>query len=183
MANDRSEAPGSSENGGGAPRDRRATHRAALEIPAVLHVGTRHVDCSIRNLSREGIALAVKESVAPGMVVRVVFRLPNARQLVEVAGVLVRTGGGRSENVVGLQFIEPNADAVRVIDTFVARNRSDLPFSERPPEAPTAPGVEVVDSRPTESLEGLYKRAVSDVAEKGGKRRGLFARWRRRGKS
>lgn len=179
--------------GGGAagparPRDRRATHRAAIEIPAVLRVGNRNLDCSIRDLSTKGIALSLKESVAPGMVVRVVFRLPNARQPVEVAGVLVRQVGGRMESTVGLEFIDPGADALRDIRTFVERNRSDLPFSrrERGPgkTGPDTARVVVGESGGSAaSLRGLYRKAVDDVAEKGGERRGLLARWLRRGGS
>ncbi len=160
-----------SGQGASAPRDRRASHRAAIEIPAALHIGSRRIDCSIRNLSAQGIALAIRESVAPGMVVRVVFRLPNARQPVEVAGVLVRSVGGRDGNTLGLEFIEPDADTVRTIKTFVARNRTDRPFSRA-----DGPG------RAGDALEGLYERAVSEVAEKTGKRRSLFDRWKRRGK-
>ena len=164
--------------GAGAPRDRRASHRAAIEIPATLHIGSRRIDCSIRNLSTQGIALAIRESIAPGMVVRVTFRLPNARQPVEVAGILVRSVGGRGGSTLGLQFIEPDADAVRTIRTFVTRNRSDRPFSLAAGRgAGGGRGRAVGDP-----LEGLYKRAVSEVAEKTGKRRGLLDRWRRRGK-
>lgn len=162
----------------GAPRDRRATHRAAIEIPAVMHVGTRVVDCSIRNLSTQGIALAIGESVAPGMVVRVVFRLPNARQPVEVAGVLVRTVGGLDDSTIGLQLIEPSADSVRVLETFVARNRSDQPFSLGRADGRRAAGAD--RSKSGARLDGLYKKAVDEVAEKPGKRRGLFARLRGR---
>ena len=85
-------------SGAGAPRDRRATSRAAIEIPAVLHVGTQELACSVRDLSIKGIALTLKESVAPGMVVRVVFRLPNSRQPVSVSGTLTRQSGSRSES-------------------------------------------------------------------------------------
>lgn len=172
---------GSSARPGGAPRDRRATHRAAIEIPASIHLGSRRIGCSIRNLSAQGIALTSRESVAPGMVVRVVFRLPNARQPLDVAGVLVRSVGGRDGATVGLQFIEPDADAVRAIETFVARNRSDRPFSGGGGAAAPAKDGGGRERR-ADPLAGLYKRAVSEVAEKSGKRRGLFARWRRRGK-
>lgn len=166
---------------GGLPRDRRATARADIEIPAVLRVGTRDVACTIRNLSTQGIALAVTESVAPGMVVRVVFRLPNARQPIEVSGILVRIDGGRLLGTVGLQFIEPGADSVRDISTFVTRNRSDLPFSGRPAGARKSGRPDKSESGA--SLGGLYKRAVKEVAEKRAKRGGLFARWRDRLKS
>lgn len=113
------------------------------------------------------------------MVVRVVFRLPNSRQPLDLAGVLVRSVGGRDGATLGLQFIEPDADAVRAIDTFVARNRSDRPFS-RAGAGPAKDGGG--RDRAADPLEGLYRRAISEVAEKTGKRRGLFARWRRRGK-
>ena len=178
MTSGSSRDPSPPGTGAAAPRDRRVTHRAAIEIPAVLHVGTREVDCSIRDLSSRGIALALKESVAPGMVVRVVFRLPNSRQPVQVSGVLVRTGGGRQDSTVGLQFIEPDADSVRVIDTFVARNRSDQPFSRDRARGPGATSADKSESGAP--LEGLYKKAVTEVGEKTGKRRGLFDRWRRR---
>ena len=173
------DGPGNDAGSGGrrpaGPRDRRATHRAAIEIPAVLQVGNRDIHCSIRDLSTQGIALALKESVAPGMVVRVVFRLPNSRQPVEVTGVLVRSAGGRTDNTVGLQFVQPDADSVRVIETFVARNRSDRPFSRgRGPDT-----ARVQTSESAASLKGLYQAAVDDVVEKPGKRRGLLARWRR----
>jgi hypothetical protein len=181
MASTSSKGTGPPGTGSGAPRDRRATHRAAIEIPAILHVGTREVACTVRDLSRQGIALVVKGSVAPGMVVRVGFRLPNSRQPVEVSGVLVRTDGGRHHSTIGLQFIEPNADAVRVIDTFVDRNRSDRPFSRRPARGRRLAGVDTSESGA--ALDGLYKKAVSDIDEKGGRRRGLFARWLHRAKS
>lgn len=177
MASGSAKGPGGPRTAVGAPRDRRATHRAAIEIPAVLHVGTREVGCSIRNLSAQGIALALPESVAPGMVVRVVFRLPNSRQPVEVAGVLVRTVGGQHESTVGLQFIDPSADAVRVIDTFVARNRSDQPFSRERPSG--RPAAEDEGNKSGARLEGLYKKAVDEVADKPGRRRGLFDLWRK----
>lgn len=167
-----------SGQGTGTPRDRRARHRAAIEIPAALHIGNRRIDCSIRNVSTQGIALAIREGVAPGMVVRVVFRLPNARLPVDVAGVLVRSGGGRGGSTLGLQFIEPDADAVRTIETFVARNRSDGPFA-RAAGRGTAEGGR---GRTGDPLKGLYEKAVSEVAGKASKRRGLLDRWWRRGK-
>ena len=163
------------------PRDRRATHRAAIEIPAVLDLGTRQVHCTIRDLSVQGIALSLRESIPPGMVVRVVFRLPNARQPVEVTGVLVRASGGRAEGTVGLQFVQPSADSVRAIETFVARNRSDRPFSgaARGGRAP----AEVERKGKGDSLSGLYRKAVDDVAAAEKRQRGFFARWRRGGRS
>ena len=169
-------SPGAS-GGPGGPRDRRTTHRAAIEIPAILHMGGRRVDCSLRDLSTRGIALAMRESLAPGMVVRVAFRLPNARQPVEVAGVLVRQAGGRDDGTVGLEFVEPDADTMRIIETFVDRNRSDRPFSHRRLDGPDTERVEV--SEDAARLRGLYRKAVDDVAEKP-KRRGLLARWRQR---
>ena len=182
------ERPGGAGSGPGAggaepsrPRDRRATHRAAIEIPAVLDLGTREVHCTIRDLSVQGIALSLKESIPPGMVVRVVFRLPNARQPVEVTSVLVRASGGREEGRVGLQFVQPNADSVRAIETFVARNRTDRPFSgaTRGGRAP----AEAARQGSGDSLSGLYRKAVDEVATAEKRQRGFFARWRRGGKS
>ncbi len=161
------------------PRDRRATHRAGIEIPAVIQLGMREVACSVRDLSTRGISLVVKESLAPGMVVRAVFRLPNARRPVEVTGVLVRQAGGRDKTTVGLQFVEPDADSVRIIRTFVGRNRSDRPFS-RGGGRDTA---RIEAGKSAASLQGLYEKAVDDVGEKGRKRRGFLARWLHRGGS
>lgn len=172
------QGPDGPGGGAGAPRDRRASHRAAIEIPAALHLGSRRIDCSIRNLSAQGIALSIRESVAPGMVVRVVFRLPNARQPLEVAGVLVRSIGGRDGSTLGLQFIEPDADAVRAIETFVARNRSDGPFSRGGARGAAGGGR----GRAGDRLERLYEKAVSEGAETSGKRWSLLERWRRRGR-
>lgn len=162
------EAPGPKR-----PRDRRATHRAAIEIPAVLHVGTREVGCSIRDLSTRGIALVVRESLAPGMVVRVGFRLPNSRQAIDVAGVLVRAAGGRGQSTLGLEFVEPDADTVRTIRTFVERNRSDSPFSQRRRRGPDT--LRVTHREQAEALRGIYQKAVGDKA-KTGKRRSLLDR-------
>ena len=163
--------------GSARPRDRRGTPRAAIEIPAVMRVGGREVNCSIRDLSTGGIALAVRESVAPGMVVRVVFRLPNARQPVEIAGTLVRRVGGPSGSRVGLEFVEPDPDALRAIETFVQRNRSDRPFSRGADGPDTS---QVTASEDAAALRGLYQRAVDEVIDVPGKRRGLFDRFRRR---
>ena len=41
----------------------------------------------------------------------------------------------------------------------------------------------IVVSEEAGSVRGLYREAVDDVAEKGGKRRGLLARWLRGGDS
>ena len=135
------------------------------------------MNCTVRDLSTHGIALTLRESLAPGMVVRVAFRLPNSRQPVEVAGVLVRQAGGREEGTVGLEFVQPNADTMRVIETFVDRNRSDRPFFRRRLDGPDTKRVEV--SEDAARLRGLYQQAVDDVAERP-KRRGLLDRWRRR---
>ena len=161
------------------PRDRRGTHRAAIEIPAVMRIGGREVSCSIRDLSTGGIALAVRESVAPGMVVRIIFRLPNARQPVEISGTLVRRVGGPGESLVGLEFVEPDPDALRIIETFVLRNRSDRPFSRGADGPDTS---RVAASEDTAALRGLYQKAVDEVIDKPGKRRSLFHRFRRRRK-
>lgn len=179
--------PNSVGNGPGAgappraPRDRRATHRAAIEIPAVLNLGTREVHCTIRDLSVQGIALSVKESIPPGMVVRITFRLPNSRQPVEVTSVMVRASGGGAESTIGLQFVQPNADSVRVIETFVDRNRSDRPFSGAARGGRAR--VEGERQGTGDSLSGLYRKAVDEVAAAKKRRRGFFARWRRGGKS
>ncbi len=180
MSNDSTKGHGASGGRSGAPRDRRATPRAAIEIPAVLKMGSREVPCTIRDLGSQGIAVAVRESVVPGMVVRVAFRLPNARQPVEVAAVPLRSDGGRGEGRVGLSFIDPDPDAVRAIETFVARNRSDQPFSRRRAAAVGTAGAGASESG--QSLDDLYDRAVSAVDEKVDKRPGLFERWRRRGR-
>jgi hypothetical protein len=167
----------------GAPRDRRGGPRAAIEIPAVLHMGTRALACSIRDVSIQGIGLAVGESVAPGMVVRIVFRLPSSPQPIEVAATLARVAGSRNERVVGLQFVEPSADALHAIGTFVSRNRSDQPFSHRRRAADGGAGAEADESDSSASLAKLYERAVSDVENKPPKRGGLLDRWLRRDKS
>jgi hypothetical protein len=180
MSNDSTKGRGAPGGRSGAPRDRRATHRAAIEIPAVLKMGAREVHCTIRDLGSQGVAVAVRESIAPGMVVRVVFRLPNARQPVEVAAVPLRSDGARREGRVGLSFIDPAPDAVRAIETFVARNRSDQPFSRRRAAAAGTPGAGTSESG--HLLDELYNRAVSEVDEMGSRRPGVFERWRRRGR-
>ena len=179
MASDPSKQSNPSTTGGDAPRDRRQTPRAALGIPGVLGVGTRQVGCSILDMSRQGIALVVKETVASGMVVRLNFRLPNSHRPVEVAGVLVRSNRGQDGTTVGLQLIEPDADALRVIDMFVARNRSDRPFSGVGDHGADE-SADASQSERDESLEGLYQEAVSGVSKNTEKRRGFFARWFRR---
>ncbi len=147
----------------------------------MLHGGTGEVACSVRDLSTRGMALVLKQGLAPGMVVRVSFRLPNARQPLEVAGVLVRAAAELGNSTVGLQFVEPDADVLRAIETFVRRNRSDRPFSRRRWSGPdTGP---VVTSGSAASLRGLYKKAVAEVGKKDGRRRGLLGRWLRRDRS
>ena len=178
MASDSTKRPGAPAAGSNGPRTRRVAHRAAIEMPAVLRLGTRDVHCRIHDLSTQGVGLEVKESLAPGMVVRVVFRLPNARQPIEITAVPVRSHGGGREAVLGLKFVEPGPYAVRAIETFVARNRSDQAFSRR-----RQAGTPVASPDRSESgaaLDDLYREAVSEVAEKKDRRGGLWRRWLRR---
>lgn len=178
MTSDRAEGSGGGPPRRAAPRDRRAANRAAIEIPAQLRVGTRELPCTLRDVSLEGIALNIGENIAAGMVVQVAFRLPNSRQPLEVACAPVSSEGGRQRGVLGLRFVDPTPEVQRVIGTFVERNRSDLPFSRRPParSVPAGGGREGAG----EVLDDLYQRAVHEVGEKRDERRGLFARWRRR---
>lgn len=166
----------------GRPRDRRTTHRAAIEIPAVLRVGDRRVTCTVRDLSTTGISLTTGERLAPGIVVRVAFRLPNARVPVEVSGSLVRQSGSRAESTVGLRLVEPDAETMRTIKTFVSRNRSDRPFSRRPGGSGRPDPGELEISDGEAELRGLYRRAVDGVGKKPQGRRGLLDRLLRRGR-
>ena len=143
----------------------------------MLRVGERAVDCKIQDISTRGVALAIRGGLPPGMAVRVVFRLPNARQPLEVAGVVVRQAGARTKSTVGLELVDPDADTVRAIETFVARNRSDRPFS-RDREGPDTDRIQVAED--AAALRGLYREAVDQGAEQRGGRWRLFDRWRRR---
>lgn len=163
-----------------APRDRRATHRAAIDIPAVLHLGEEEFPCTILDLSVQGMAVSHKGGVPADAAVRLVFRLPNARQPLEVAGIVLRREPGTRSATLGIRLILPSEQVTAAIETWVSRNRSDRPFS-RPGGGGATAGAD-----PTErdgDLAALYRSAVDGSAKKDGRRGGLFGRWRRKTRS
>ncbi len=159
-----------------APRDRRSQHRAAMQIPATVQLGSETFDCSVRDLSVEGMAISHSGGAKLGSILRVVFRLPNSPQPIEVAGVLVRTEPLETRGAWGLRFVDPPAQAVRAISTYVARNRSDLPFSQRAGTAGGDLGLpSAASTRYDNTLKRLYEQAVDEASQKKPKR-GWFRR-------
>lgn len=186
------------DNGNGSsPRDRRHTGRAKLDTTATVHLGSRTFVCTTRDVSAKGIALTHNEVAPTGSFLRLVLRLPGASRPLDLEGVLVRTAQEPGSATWGLEFHELLPHAAAALESYVADNRCDRPFSSSAPRlhyvrlqtsgtsaGPEGP-VDQPDSKeqspPTqdERLRALYRRAVGGAVPGAPKPRRFWHRWGR----
>ncbi len=136
----------------------------------------RELVCQSHGISVAGLTLATDERVEPGTLMRLDFRLPYAEQPLALIAKLERIDRSGERSLWVLSFVELPRETVDIIERYVERHRSDLPFSSaRGRQRPAAKREAEMDK----ALKGLYSRAVNGDQPAGGPRRKRWQLWKR----
>lgn len=100
-------------------KERKRASRTAVEIPAIVFVGSDRLQCRLLNVSATGIALASSSRRPRGAWVRIHFQLPGQLEITEADAVLVRSDERGPEAEWGVEFLNLRPEARAQLHEFV----------------------------------------------------------------
>ena len=94
--------------------------RRSQRIPLYLKVKTEDGETwDMLDISNFGAAMATEESQFIGDSVRLTFTLPDGAQINGLMCKILRVNYSEQESIVGIQFDEDNADAIKKVRTYI----------------------------------------------------------------
>lgn len=142
---------------------------------AVLFAGNRQLTCRLINIAASGVLLYAADELSRGTFLRINLTLPGVDQVLDVDGVVARTGTREGHILLGIRFLSRSEEFKTLLATFLkwaaekrekkarrkvaTEKRSKVPTSgsARPRPAPTG----AHPARPLSRAEQLLERQTT----------------------